>query len=38
MDLKNWTCSIPGKAKTIWEGGVFKMSVIFPDGEQKVTV
>ena len=35
MELKNWNCSIPGKAKTIWEGGLFKLSVIFPDGEQE---
>ena len=35
MELKNWNCSIPGKSKTIWEGGLFKLSVIFPDGEQK---
>jgi ubiquitin-conjugating enzyme E2 I len=33
MELKNWTCKIPGKAKTIWEGGVFTLSLVFPDGE-----
>jgi hypothetical protein len=33
LDLKNWECGIPGKDKTLWEGGLFKMSVIFPDGE-----
>ncbi|KFY27903.1 hypothetical protein V493_03230 [Pseudogymnoascus sp. VKM F-4281 (FW-2241)] len=31
LDLKNWECGIPGKDKTLWEGGLFKMSVIFPD-------
>ena len=34
LDLKNWECGIPGKDKTLWEGGLFKMSVIFPDGER----
>jgi hypothetical protein len=33
LDLKNWECGIPGKDKTLWEGGLFKLSVIFPDGE-----
>lgn len=32
LDLKNWECGIPGKEKTIWEGGQFKMTVQFPDG------
>lgn len=31
LDLKNWECGIPGKDKTLWEGGLFKLSVIFPD-------
>ena len=34
LDLKNWECGIPGKDKTLWEGGLFKLSVIFPDGER----
>ena len=33
LDLKVWECGIPGKEKTLWEGGLFKMSVTFPDGE-----
>jgi len=31
LDLKIWECGIPGKEKTLWEGGLFKLSVIFPD-------
>jgi ubiquitin-conjugating enzyme E2 I len=34
LDLKIWECGIPGKEKTIWEGGLFKMVVTFPDGMQ----
>lgn len=33
LDLKRWDCSIPGRDKTIWEGGLFKLDVQFPDGE-----
>lgn len=33
MDLKRWDCGIPGKDKTLWEGGLFKLDVQFPDGE-----
>lgn len=33
LDLKNWECGIPGKEKTIWEGGLFKINIAFPDGE-----
>jgi len=32
LDLKIWECGIPGKEKTIWEGGLFKLTVTFPDG------
>ena len=32
LDLKKWECGIPGKDKTLWEGGLFKLDVIFPDG------
>jgi ubiquitin-conjugating enzyme E2 I len=35
LDLKIWECGIPGKEKTLWEGGLFKLSVIFPDGESQ---
>lgn len=31
IDLKTWECGIPGKEKTIWEGGLFKLTMIFPD-------
>ncbi|KAJ5787257.1 Ubiquitin-conjugating enzyme E2 [Penicillium paradoxum] len=37
LDLKNWECAVPGKANTLWEGGLFKMSLIFPDGERRNT-
>lgn len=33
LDLKKWECGIPGKKDTIWEGGMFKLDVMFPDGE-----
>lgn len=33
LDLKNWECGIPGKEKTIWEGGQFKLTMQFPDGK-----
>jgi len=32
LDLKVWECGIPGKDKTIWEGGLFKLNIAFPDG------
>ena len=32
LDLKHWDCAIPGRDKTIWEGGLFKLEVLFPDG------
>lgn len=37
LDLKNWECAVPGKANTLWEGGLFKMSLAFPDGERRNT-
>ena len=33
LDLKNWECGIPGKEKTNWEGGLFKLTMAFPEGE-----
>lgn len=27
-----WSCGIPGKEKTLWEGGLFKLDMIFPEG------
>ena len=32
LDLKKWECGVPGKAKTLWEGGLFKLDITFPDG------
>jgi len=32
LDLKRWDCAIPGREKTIWEGGLFKLEMQFPDG------
>lgn len=34
LDLKKWECGVPGKDKTLWEGGLFKLDVIFPDGNR----
>ena len=31
LDLKNWEVGIPGREKTIWEGGLFKLTLSFPD-------
>ncbi|KAK0324029.1 SUMO conjugating enzyme Hus5 [Friedmanniomyces endolithicus] len=33
LDLKKWDCAIPGKDRTIWEGGLFKLEMHFPDGK-----
>ena len=30
-DLKTWDVGIPGRANTIWAGGLFKLLVTFPD-------
>lgn len=30
-DLKQWDVGIPGKANTIWNGGLFKLTMTFPD-------
>lgn len=35
LDLKKWECGVPGKEKTLWEGGLFKLDVVFPDGRYK---
>jgi ubiquitin-protein ligase len=32
LDLRTWDCAIPGKEKTLWEGGQFKLQIIFPEG------
>jgi len=31
LDLKRWECQIPGKKNTIWDGGLFKVEVLFAD-------
>jgi ubiquitin-protein ligase len=38
LDLKNWECGIPGKDKTKWEGGLFKLNIAFPEGEFRRSV
>ena len=35
--MKNWECGVPGKEKTIWEGGMFKLTMAFPDGKEGST-
>jgi len=32
-----WSCGIPGKEKTMWEGGLFKLDMIFPEGKRLPT-
>lgn len=32
LDLKKWECGVPGKENTIWDGGLFKLELVFPDG------
>ncbi len=36
LDLKNWECGVPGRDKTLWEGGLFKLTVAFPDGQSYI--
>uniref|UniRef100_A0A2K5DSU0 UBC core domain-containing protein n=1 Tax=Aotus nancymaae TaxID=37293 RepID=A0A2K5DSU0_AOTNA len=31
MNLMNWECTIPGKKGTPWEGGLFKLRMLFKD-------
>lgn len=31
IDMKVWECGVPGKEKTIWDGGLFKLTMMFPD-------
>ncbi|KAI0822860.1 ubiquitin-conjugating enzyme 9 [Trametes gibbosa] len=33
MNLLEWEVGIPGKAGTPWEGGVYKLLMIFPEGK-----
>jgi ubiquitin-conjugating enzyme E2 I len=32
LDLMKWEAGIPGKAGTPWENGLFKLSLLFPEG------
>ena len=38
LDLKIWECGIPGKENTIWAGGLFKLTMTFPDGMRSVQI
>lgn len=29
--MRKWECGIPGKSGTIWEGGLFKLYMSFPE-------
>uniref|UniRef100_A0A669C4W2 SUMO-conjugating enzyme UBC9 n=1 Tax=Oreochromis niloticus TaxID=8128 RepID=A0A669C4W2_ORENI len=31
MNLMNWECAIPGKKGTLWEGGLYKLRMLFKD-------
>ncbi|BFF96083.1 SUMO-conjugating enzyme UBC9-B-like [Drosophila madeirensis] len=31
LNLLLWECAVPGKAGTIWEGGLYKLRMIFKD-------
>ncbi|KAI8906906.1 ubiquitin-conjugating enzyme 9 [Gorgonomyces haynaldii] len=31
FDLRTWSCGIPGKQGTAWEGGVYKCKLFFPE-------
>eukprot|EP01135_Chromosphaera_perkinsii_P006909 Nk52_evm1s624 gene=Nk52_evmTU1s624 len=31
LNLKHWHCGIPGKENTIWEGGQYKLEMMFTD-------
>lgn len=30
LDLFKWDCAIPGKANTLWEGGLYRLRMHFP--------
>ncbi|KAG5634415.1 SUMO conjugating enzyme Hus5 [Sphagnurus paluster] len=32
MNLMEWEVGIPGKANTAWEGGLYKLTMSFPEG------
>ena len=31
QDIMAWDCVIPGKAGTLWEGGMYAMEMVFTD-------
>nr|XP_015214990.1 PREDICTED: SUMO-conjugating enzyme UBC9-B-like [Lepisosteus oculatus] len=31
LNLMNWECAIPGKKGTLWEGGQYKLRMLFKD-------
>ena len=31
-----WSCGVPGKEKGLWEGGLFKLEMVFPEGMDPV--
>jgi len=31
LNLTNWECAIPGRKGTIWEGGLYKLRMLFKD-------
>ncbi|KAK0451089.1 ubiquitin-conjugating enzyme/RWD-like protein [Armillaria borealis] len=33
MNLMEWEVGIPGKSGTAWDGGLFKLTMIFPEGK-----
>ena len=33
LEMQRWECGIPGKSQTLWDGGLFKLDLTFPDGE-----
>ncbi|KAM3072311.1 SUMO conjugating enzyme Hus5 [Clarireedia jacksonii] len=33
LNMQIWDCGVPGKEKTLWEGGLFKLNLTFPDGK-----
>ena len=32
INMQIWECGVPGKENTIWDGGLFKLTMTFPDG------
>jgi ubiquitin-conjugating enzyme E2 I len=32
LDMKKWECAVPGKPNTPWEGGLYKLDMLFTEG------